>query len=177
MSELASMSMAWVSQKLRVLGATVNADRWVPSSWITTTEFLVVAIMAPGLVVLVAWMGSALGLSVPLSQVAATILGLACVSPFMLRLMQYSTSPESGDTLFTAPTLLAPDAQSNSATQDYEGWYGQMENSLSELSAEQVELIIDLLSAYQDTDLTQVEWARVASSLDILDARLEELDA
>lgn len=178
MIDLAGIYTVWGSRGRRALEVIANAVRWVPSSWMPTIELVVVAITAPILVALAVWLGSALGLPLVLSLVVATILGLALVSPFMLRSMQYSTPRKSVDTLFIAPTPLAPDAKSSSGTQDYEGWSGQMENStsLNDLTSDQLELISELLASYQEGgDLNQLEWATVESALEIVDARLEEI--
>lgn len=178
MIDLAGIYTALGLRGQRALEAIADAVRWVPSSWMPTIEFLVVAITAPILAALAAWLGIALGLPLLLSLAVAMILGLVLVSPFMLRSMQYSTPRKSVDTLFIAPTLRAPDAKSSSETQDYEGWSGQMENSpsLSDLTEDQLELISELLATYQEVgDLNQLEWATVESALEIVDARLGEI--
>lgn len=178
MIDLAGIYTVWGSRVQRALGAIANAVRWVPSSWMPTIELVVVAITAPSLVVLLVWLGIALGLPLVLSLAAATIPALVLVLPFMLRSMQYSTPPKSVDTLFIAPTLRAPDVKSSSETQDYEGWSGPMENStsLSDLTGDQLELISELLGAYvEGEDLTQPEWASATRALEIVDARLEEI--
>lgn len=178
MIDLAGIYTVWGSRGQRALEAIANAVRWVPLSWMPTIEFLVVAITAPILVVLAVLLGTALGLPLLLNLAVATILGLVLVSPFMLRSMQYSTPPRNVDTLFIAPTLLAPGVRSSSETQDYEGWSGQMENSpsLSDLTEDQLELISELLATYQEIgDLNQLEWATVEFALEIVDARLGEI--
>lgn len=178
MPDLIGILTDWASRGRRALGEIADVAESVPSSSIRIIEFLVVAIMAPILVVLVAWLGIALGLSLLLSLVVATTTGLVPVLPFMLRSMQYSTHPRNGVTLSIAPMLPAPDAPNSSATQDYEGLSGLMTNStsLNDLSEDQLELISELLGAYQEgSDLSQPEWATVESALDIVDARLEEI--
>lgn len=178
MNDLTGTYTVWVSRGQRALGAIANAVRWVPSSWMPITELVAVAITAPILAVLVAWLGTALGLPLMLSLAAATILALVPVLPFMLRSMQYSTPRKSVDTLFIAPTLPAPGVKSSSETQDYEGWSGPMENStsLNDLTGDQLELISELLGAYvEGEDLTQPEWASAQSAMEIVDNRLEEL--
>lgn len=159
-------------------GLTALDAKLARSSWIKTIELPVVGITVPGLVVLAAWLGIALGLPLLWNLAAVTILGLVLVSPFMLREMRFSTPTESAGTLFIAPTSLVAGASNSYEDQDYEGWFGPMENStsLNDLSTSQLELISELLASYQDGgDLTQPEWAEVQSALEIVDNRLEEL--
>lgn len=172
-----STVLSWQRRYRRVL--TALAERLERSSWMAKAELLVVAITAPILVVLVAWLGSALGLPLVLILAVATTLGLALVLPFMLRATLSSTPTETVGTLFIAPTSLAEDALSFSEDQDYEGWFGLMANSTSEdLTPEQVELLINLLVEYQDkADLNQAEWAEAQSTLDWLDSLLEDVSA
>lgn len=163
-------------QRLLRLERTVVDGKLGQLSSTSIGEFLVVGITAPSLVVLVVWLGIVLGLPLTLILAAATILGLVVVWPSMRRGMRFYTPTEAGDTLSTVPTNLAVDVSNFFEAPDYEGWCGPMENSLSELTAGQLELIGDLLSTYQETeDLTQVEWAEVQSAMDIVEIRLEEL--
>lgn len=178
MNDQSGTNMAYLSPRLYQLALTVADAKWVRSFSTPTGELLVVGTMAPSLAVLAAWLGSVLGLPLLLILAVATTLALALVLPFMLRAMLFSTPTETVDTRFIAPTSLAEDASSSFAALDYEGWSGPMENStsLDDLTGDQLELISELLGAYQEGgDLTQPEWAIVASAIDIVDARLEEI--
>lgn len=169
------MSTASLLRRLSQLAATVADARWVRLYSTPTIELLAVGITVPILVVLAAWLGSALGLTLVWSQVAATTLGLALVTPSMLRAMLSSIPTETADTRSIAPTSLAEDASSFFVAQDYEGWSGLMANTLSDLTESQVELLIDLLVHYQEQgDLTQYQWGEAQAALDVLDEYLPE---
>lgn len=176
MTDLPGMSTdsSWLQRLVK--GLTALEGKLVQLSWMQTIESPVVAITAPTLVVLVVWLGSALGLPLWLSLVAAMTLGLALVTPFMLRGMRFFTQTEADDTPSIAQMNLAGAVSSSYEARDFEGWYGPVANSLSDLTAGQLELIGDLLGEYQDKeDLTQVEWAEVQSAMEIVEIRLEEL--
>lgn len=169
-----STDSSWPRRLVREL--TALEEELAQLSWMKTIELPVVGITAPTLVVLVVWLGSVLGAPLGLSLAVATILGLALVTPFMMREMQFFTPTDPVDTLCTAPTNPVTGVGSLFEAPDSEGWYGPMANSLSDLTAGQLELIGDLLGTYQETeDLTQVEWAEVQAAMDIVEIRLEEL--
>lgn len=169
------MSTAYLSPGQWRAGLTALADKWGQSSLMAKAELPVVGITVPTLVVLAAWLGIALGLPLAWNLAAVTILGLALVSPFMLRRMLSSTLIETDAIPFTARTNRVGDVLSYYAEADYEGLSGPMGNSLSDLSESQVELLIELLVHYQETgDLTQHQWAEAQAALDLLDEYLPE---
>ena len=112
------MSTDCTSQSRLVREAIALADKLAPLSSTGIRESLVVGIMAPSLVVLVAWLGNALGLPPVWNLVPATILGLVLVLPFMLRLMLCSTPTETGGIHSTSLTDPVPDVGSSSSTPD-----------------------------------------------------------
>lgn len=171
------MSTAYLLPRQLRVGLTALADKWGQSSLMAKTELPVVGITAPTLVVLAAWLGIALGLPLTWNLAAVTILGLACVSPFMLRRMLSSTLIETDVIPFTARTNRAGDVLSYYAEADYEGLSGPMGNSLSDLTGPQLELMIELLDEYlEKADLGQTAWAETKSAIVLLDDRLAELD-
>jgi len=164
------MNTVYLSLQRWHRGLTALADRWAQSSWMKTTEFPVVAITAPILVVLAALLGSALGLPQPLSQGLATILGLVLVSPYMLRVMLSSTPTETDDTPCTSPMNHAEDVLNFFADQDYEGWSGLMAN----LTSDELEFLSELLGAYleDNDDLNHTEFGFAKGLLDKIDEAL-----
>jgi len=169
------MNTACLSPRQWHRGLTVLADKLAQSSWMKSTELPVVGIMAPLLVVTVAWLGSAQGLSLVSSQGLATILGLALVSPYMLKLMLSSIQTGTDVILSTAQMNPAEDVSNSSGVPDLQGWFGPMANSISDLSESQLELLIELLVHYQETGtLTQHQWAEAQATLDTLDEYLPE---
>jgi hypothetical protein len=111
-----STVLSWLLRCQR--GLTARADKWAQSSWMRKAELPVVAITAPTLVVLAAWLGSAQGLPLALSQGLAMILGLVLVTPFMLRVMLSSTRTETDEIPYTAQTNRAEDVSNSSEDLD-----------------------------------------------------------
>jgi hypothetical protein len=133
-------------------------------------ELPVVAITAPILVALAALLGNALGVDPMLSQVLATILGLVCVTPFMLRAM-LSSIPTGADVIpYTALTNPAEDVANSSEEADYEGWYGQMVN----LTSDELEFLSERLGEYleDNDDLNHTEFGFAKALLDKIDEEL-----
>jgi hypothetical protein len=130
-------------------------------------EFPVVGITAPILVVLVAWMALAHGAPLGWSLVLATTLGLAHVSPFMLRGMLSSTLIETAGTRFTAQIVRVTDVSSYSGDPDYEGLSGQMEN----FTSDELDFLADLVEKYFEDhdDLSQPEWGFAKGIQDKID--------
>lgn len=167
-----------ISSRLRkrlVVEATAPGDKSEPSSLTPRKELLVVGIMVPTLGVLVAWLASALGLPPMWTQVLVMTLGLVLVMPYMMRQMQLCTQTEIDGTLCTAPTHLATDASKLFEAQDYEGWYGLMEN----LTSTELEFLTELVDTYleKQDDLNQPEWGFAHGVLDKLNATLESVHA
>lgn len=140
-------------------------------SWMKTIELPVVGITVPILVVLVVWLGSALGLPLAWTLAAATILALALVTPFMLREMRFFTPTETVDTRSTAPTSPAEDVSNFFVAQDYEGLSGQMES----LTSEELEFLSELVGSYleDEDDLSQREWGFAKGVLDKIEGALD----
>lgn len=164
-----STDLSW-PQRSR-LGLIARAERWGQSSSMQKAELPVVGITVPILVVLVAWLGSALALPLLWTLAAATILGLALVTPFMMRRMLSSTLIEIDGTLSTAPTHLATDVSKFSGDLDYEGWYGQMEN----LTSEELEFLSELVGEYleDNDDLNHTEFGFAKSLLDKIEEAMD----
>lgn len=151
-------------------GRTALAEKWEQSSSIAKAELPVVAITAPTLVVLVAWLGSALGVPLLWTQGAATILGLGLVLPFMMRVMRSSTLIETGGTPSIAPTLRATAVSSFYEAPASEGWYGQMVN----LTSEELEFLSERLGEYLEgnDDLNHAEFGFAKGLLDKIEEGL-----
>lgn len=165
------MNTGSLSPRRLVPGLTALVDKSVRLSSTPTGEFLVAGITAPTLVVLAAWLGSALGVPLVLNLAVATTLGLALVMPYMRKEMPFSTRTATVDTHFIAPTNPVEDVSSSFEVQDSQGWFGQMEN----FSSKELEFLSDLVGDYLETedDLTQPEWAFARATLDKVDAALE----
>lgn len=153
------------------LAATVAAGKLARLFSMPSIEFLVVAITAPILVVLVVWLGIALGLPLVLSLGVATILGLALVTPYMLRAMRSFTPTETDDILFMSPMLRAAVVSNFSKDPGYKGWSGQMVN----LTSDELELLSELLGEYleDNDDLSQREWGFAKGVLDKIEEALD----
>lgn len=166
------MNTDFLLRKLYLRVATVGGGPSAQSSWTRTTELLVAGITVPTLVVLVAWQGSAHGLSPMWSQGLATILGLALAYLAMRKSTVFLTSPKNDDIPFTAPTRLAPDAPRSSVTPDLHGWYGQMVN----LTSDELEFLSELVAEYleDNDDLNHAEFGFVKVVLDKIDEALND---
>jgi hypothetical protein len=177
MSGLLGTNMGYLLQRLWRRVRIVAEEPSAPWFWTPAVELLVVGITVPILVALVVWLGSVLAVSLTWTLVVATILGLACVMPYMLNRMRSSTPTVTDATPSIALTNLAQVASNFFAGPDYERSCGQMTNSVSDdLSPDQVELLITLLIEYQDkAGLNQKQWAEAQSTLDWLDALLEDV--
>lgn len=133
-------------------------------------ELPVLGITVPTLVVLVAWLGIALGLPLLWTLVVATTLGLALAIPFMLNSMQIFSPTETDGTLFISPMNRVPDVSKFYAVPDYEGWYGLMQS----LTSEELEFLSELVGAYLEgnDDLNHTEFGFAKSLLDKIDEEL-----
>lgn len=162
-------ALSWPWRLVRA--GTALEGKLVQLSWMKTIELPVVGITVPILVGLVVLLGSALGLPLALSLAAATILGLALVTPFMLREMLFFTQIETEGILSTAPTNLAEDVSNFFAGQDYEGWSGQMEN----FTSAELEFLSDLVGTYleDEDDLSQREWGFAKGVLDKIEEAMD----
>lgn len=136
-----------------------------------TIEFPAVAITGPTLVVLVAWMALAHGAPLPWSLGLAMTLGLAHVTPFMLREMRFFTPTETVGTRSTAPTSPAEDVSNFFVAQDYEGLSGQMES----LTSEELEFLSELVGEYleDNDDLNHTEFGFAKGVLDKIEEAMD----
>ncbi len=164
-----STVLSWPQQFRR--GLTALAERLEQSSSIAKVELLVVAIMAPTLVVLAVWLGSALGVPPQWNRVAATILGLVLVSPFMMREMLSSTQIETAGTPSTVPTPRATVVSSYYEAPAFEGWSGPMAN----FNSDELEFLSDLVGTYleDEDDLSQREWGFAKGVLDKIEEAMD----
>lgn len=164
------MHTVLVSPKQWPHALTALADEWGQSSLMEKAEFPVVGITVPILVVLAAWQGNVHGLPPVLNLGLAMILGLALVSPFMLRRMLSSTLIEIDGTRSTAPTSRVTAAPGYYAEVDYEGLSGQMVN----LSSDELEFLTELVDGYFEKadDLSQREWGFAKGVQDKLEEAL-----
>lgn len=145
-----------LSRKLYRLVETAAGEKSAQSSWTRTTELLVAGITVPGLVVLVVWLGGALGLSLMWSQVVATILGLGLASLAMQRSTVCLTSRKSDGILCTLPTHLAQDVLNSYGIADSREWCGLMVN----LTSDELEFLSELVGEYleENDDLNHREF-------------------
>lgn len=152
------------------LALTARAERWGQSSWMAKAELPVVGITVPILVVLAVLLGSALGLPLLWSQVAATILALGLVTPSMLRVTLSSTLIEIDGTRSTAQTNRVVVASNCCEEADYEGWYGPMVN----LTSDELEFLSELVGDYLESndDLNHNEFGFAKALLDKIDEEL-----
>lgn len=164
------MNTDYLSREWWRVELTALADRLGQSSLMAKAELPVVGITVPTLMVLAAWLGSALALPLPWTLGAVTILGLGLVSPFMLRRMLSSTLIEIDETPYTARMNPAEDVLNFFADQDYEGWSGLM----ASFNSEELEFLSDLVGAYLEgnDDLNHTEFGFAKSVLDKIDEEL-----
>lgn len=164
------MSTVLLSPKQWPHELTVLADKWGQSSSMAKAELPVVGITAPILVVLAAYLGNAQGLPPMLSQGLAMILGLALVSPFMLRRMLSYTLIEIDGTRSTAPMHRVMDVPGYYVEADYEGLSGQMVS----LSSDELEFLTELVDSYFEKadDMSQREWGFAKGVQDKLEEAL-----
>jgi hypothetical protein len=160
--------LSWRQRSQHVL--TAFDEKLAQSSWMKKAEFLVVGITVPTLVVLAAWLGSALGASQKLSQGLAMILGLGLVYPFMQREMRCFTRIDADGILCTSPTPPATVVPSSYAEADYEGSCGQMAN----LGSDELDFLTELVEKYleENDDLSQREWGFAKGVQDKLEEAL-----
>lgn len=165
------MNTDYLSQVPSRLARTVADGRLARLFSMPSIELLVVGITVPILVVLAAWLGIALGLPLLLNLAVATILGLALVTPYMLRAMRSFTPTETDDTLFTSLTLRAAVVSNFSKDPAYKGWSGQMVN----LTSDELEFLSERIGEYleDNEDLSQREWGFAKGVLDKIEEALD----